>query len=65
MADYLYMMVLELVPIVDALLTDPQHGRQLCKSANIAKLPELLRRKVRCPVDRPALAMDVVLATAH
>jgi hypothetical protein len=38
MTDYVYMMVLELVAIVHALLTDPQHGRRLCKPANIAKL---------------------------
>jgi hypothetical protein len=46
MADYFYMMALELVAIVHALLTDPQHGNlRLCKPANIAKLPGLLRRK--------------------
>jgi hypothetical protein len=45
MTDYVYMMALELVAIVHALLTDPQHGRRLCKPANIAKLPDLLRRK--------------------
>ena len=35
MTDYVYMMVLELVAIVHALLTDPQHGRRLCKPADV------------------------------
>ena len=57
MADYVYMMVLELVPIVHALLTDPQYGRRLCKPVNIAKLPELLRK---LDLLRPRAAAAVV-----
>jgi hypothetical protein len=32
---YVYMMVLELVAIAHAVLTDPQHGRRLCKPADV------------------------------
>ena len=32
---YVYMMVLELVAIAHAVLTDPQHGRRLCKPGGV------------------------------